>query len=198
MGAAWRKAKTVLPRGQVTLPSAPVGRIVFVRGARIGRWGRRLGVTALSMAAGVAAVEGIAAVRVHRLRAERAPLDGRLYTEIRGQGDPPGPDRAQGHLRPRPSGRHHAADARPRPRGGGRRPGRRDRGRASLLLVPRSEGDRSGDRCPYRRERTRARSWALIATITVESDIRTAPRAGERRIPALYRTPAASGMAMTL
>jgi pimeloyl-ACP methyl ester carboxylesterase len=45
-------------------------------------------VTALSMAAGVAAVEGIAAVRVRHLRAERAPLDGRLYTEIRGQGDP--------------------------------------------------------------------------------------------------------------
>jgi pimeloyl-ACP methyl ester carboxylesterase len=59
-----------------------------MRRARIGRWGRRLGVTALSMAAGVAAVEGIAAVRVRHLRAERAPLDGRLYTEIRGQGDP--------------------------------------------------------------------------------------------------------------
>jgi pimeloyl-ACP methyl ester carboxylesterase len=59
-----------------------------MRRAKIGRWGRRLGVTALSMAAGVAAVEGIAAVRVRHLRAERAPLDGRLYTEIRGQGDP--------------------------------------------------------------------------------------------------------------
>jgi len=59
-----------------------------MRRAKIGRWGRRLGVTALSLAAGVAAVEGIAAVRVRHLRAERAPLDGRLYTEIRGQGDP--------------------------------------------------------------------------------------------------------------
>jgi pimeloyl-ACP methyl ester carboxylesterase len=60
-----------------------------MRRARIGRWGRRLGVTALSIAAGVAAIEGIAAVRVRHLRAERAPLDGRLFTEIRGgQGDP--------------------------------------------------------------------------------------------------------------
>lgn len=35
-----------------------------------------------------ALVEAIAAVRVRHLRAERSPLDGRLYTEIRGQGDP--------------------------------------------------------------------------------------------------------------
>jgi hypothetical protein len=62
-----------------------------MRRAKIGRWGRRLGVTALSLAAGVAAVEGIAAVRVRHLRAERAPLDGRLYTEIRGQGEWPKP-----------------------------------------------------------------------------------------------------------
>jgi pimeloyl-ACP methyl ester carboxylesterase len=59
-----------------------------MRRAAVGRWGRRLGLTALSMAAGVAAIEGIAALRVRHLRAERAPLDGRLYTQIRGQGDP--------------------------------------------------------------------------------------------------------------
>jgi pimeloyl-ACP methyl ester carboxylesterase len=47
-----------------------------------------LGIAAVSLAAGVGAVEGIAAVRVRHLRAERAPLDGRLFTEIRGQGDP--------------------------------------------------------------------------------------------------------------
>jgi pimeloyl-ACP methyl ester carboxylesterase len=47
-----------------------------------------LGIAAVSLAAGVGAIEGIAAVRVRHLRAERAPLDGRLFTEIRGQGDP--------------------------------------------------------------------------------------------------------------
>ena len=52
------------------------------------RWRRRLGIVALSMAGGVAAVEGIAAVRTRHLRAERSPLDGRLYTEFRGQGNP--------------------------------------------------------------------------------------------------------------
>jgi hypothetical protein len=38
----------------------------------------------------------------------------------------------------------------------------------------------------------------LIATITALVDIRTAPVAGARMMPAHARTPAASGMAMTL
>jgi pimeloyl-ACP methyl ester carboxylesterase len=52
------------------------------------RWLRWL-VKALASLAGLGLlIEGIAALRVHHLRAERAPLDGRLYTEIRGQGKP--------------------------------------------------------------------------------------------------------------
>ena len=44
----------------------------------------------------------------------------------------------------------------------------------------------------------RRRSWALMATITVLSDISTAPTAGERTTPQRYATPAASGIAATL
>src|SRR5215207_9248262 len=47
-------------------------------------------------------------------------------------------------------------------------------------------------------KRARRSSWALIATITVLSDMRTAPTAGDSRIPWLASTPAASGMAITL
>jgi pimeloyl-ACP methyl ester carboxylesterase len=52
------------------------------------RWPRRLGKTTLALAGAVAVVEIVAALRVRQLRAERAPLDGRLYAETRGQGDP--------------------------------------------------------------------------------------------------------------
>ena len=48
---------------------------------------RRLWIALASLAGAAALVEAIAAVRVRHLRAERAPLDGRLYVEIRGQGD---------------------------------------------------------------------------------------------------------------
>lgn len=52
------------------------------------RWGRALGIGVLSLGAAAAVVEGVAAVRVRHLRAERAALGDRLYAEIRGQGDP--------------------------------------------------------------------------------------------------------------
>jgi len=38
----------------------------------------------------------------------------------------------------------------------------------------------------------------LIATITVDSDMRTAPAAGVRRMPIGYSTPAATGIASAL
>lgn len=49
---------------------------------------RRVSIAIASLVGAVALVEILAAVRVHHLRAERAPLDGRLYAEIRGRGDP--------------------------------------------------------------------------------------------------------------
>lgn len=52
------------------------------------RWVRTLGIGVLSLGAAATIVEGVAAVRVRRLRAERAHLGDRLYTEVRGQGDP--------------------------------------------------------------------------------------------------------------
>jgi pimeloyl-ACP methyl ester carboxylesterase len=51
-------------------------------------WVRALGISFLSLGAAVALLEGVAAVRVRRLRAERSYLGDRLYTEIRGQGPP--------------------------------------------------------------------------------------------------------------
>jgi len=48
------------------------------------------------------------------------------------------------------------------------------------------------------RRSTRRRSWALSATTIVDADMRMAPTAGDRVIPAHARTPAASGMATTL
>ena len=44
----------------------------------------------------------------------------------------------------------------------------------------------------------RRSSTALIATMTVERDMRTAAKAGSRIIPLKAKTPAASGMATTL
>ena len=44
----------------------------------------------------------------------------------------------------------------------------------------------------------RRKNWALIATMTVLSDISTAPIAGESRMPTGASTPAASGSATTL
>jgi hypothetical protein len=41
-------------------------------------------------------------------------------------------------------------------------------------------------------------SFAFIATIIVLNDINTAPTAGLKTIPAEYKTPAASGIAITL
>jgi pimeloyl-ACP methyl ester carboxylesterase len=52
------------------------------------RWWRRLWIALASLAGAAVLIEAIAAVRVRHLRAERAPLDGLLYAEIRGQGDP--------------------------------------------------------------------------------------------------------------
>lgn len=52
------------------------------------RWWRRLWIALASLAGLAGLVEVIAAVRVRHLRAERAPLDGRLYAEVRGQGNP--------------------------------------------------------------------------------------------------------------
>jgi pimeloyl-ACP methyl ester carboxylesterase len=49
---------------------------------------RRLWIALASLAGAAVLVEVIAAVRVRHLRAERAPLDGRLYAEVRGQGNP--------------------------------------------------------------------------------------------------------------
>ena len=51
-------------------------------------WIRKIGIAVLSIGAAAGLIELTAAVRVRRLRAQRAYLDGRLYTEIRGQGDP--------------------------------------------------------------------------------------------------------------
>jgi pimeloyl-ACP methyl ester carboxylesterase len=49
---------------------------------------RQLSIALTSLAGVVALIELTAAVRVRHLRAERASLDGRLYAEVRGQGDP--------------------------------------------------------------------------------------------------------------
>ena len=48
---------------------------------------RTLGIGILSIGAAIATVEFVAAVRVRRLRVERADLGDRLYTEVSGQGD---------------------------------------------------------------------------------------------------------------
>jgi len=54
-------------------------RSCFIRATSIG---------ILSLGAAVVLVEGAAAIRVRRLRGSRAALGDRLYTEVRGQGDP--------------------------------------------------------------------------------------------------------------
>ena len=41
-------------------------------------------------------------------------------------------------------------------------------------------------------------SWAFSATITVETDMSTAPTAGDTSTPAFASTPAASGIATAL
>src|SRR5882762_1981883 len=51
---------------------------------------------------------------------------------------------------------------------------------------------------PATARRPRPRSWAFSATTTVDADMRTAPSAGESRIPARASTPAASGIATAL
>jgi pimeloyl-ACP methyl ester carboxylesterase len=53
-----------------------------------GRWPRRLGMATLAVAGAAAIVEVAAAARVRHLRAERTPLDSRLYAQARGQGNP--------------------------------------------------------------------------------------------------------------
>ncbi len=50
--------------------------------------GRKLGIAALSVVGAVGLLEAVAAIRVARLRAERSGLGDRLFTEIRGTGDP--------------------------------------------------------------------------------------------------------------
>jgi pimeloyl-ACP methyl ester carboxylesterase len=49
---------------------------------------RKVGIGILSLGAAMGLIELTAAVRVRRLRAARAYLGDRLYTEVRGQGDP--------------------------------------------------------------------------------------------------------------
>ncbi|HEX9945698.1 MAG TPA: hypothetical protein VGG03_27125, partial [Thermoanaerobaculia bacterium] len=49
---------------------------------------KSLWIVPLAVAAAAGFIEIVAAFRVRHLRAERAYLDGRLYTEIRGGGDP--------------------------------------------------------------------------------------------------------------
>ena len=49
---------------------------------------KAVGLSFLALGVAVALVEGVAAVRVRRLRIERARFGDRLHTEIRGQGDP--------------------------------------------------------------------------------------------------------------
>jgi len=51
-------------------------------------WRRKFGIAILSVGAAAGLLELTAFVRVRRLRAERAYLGDRLYTEVRGQGDP--------------------------------------------------------------------------------------------------------------
>lgn len=51
-------------------------------------WVKAIGIGFFSIGAAVATVELVAAFRVRHLREERAYLGDRLYTEIRGQGDP--------------------------------------------------------------------------------------------------------------
>ncbi|HZF12371.1 MAG TPA: alpha/beta fold hydrolase [Thermoanaerobaculia bacterium] len=51
-------------------------------------WTRKFGIAVLSVGAAAALIELTAFLRVRRLRAERAYLGDRLYTEVRGQGDP--------------------------------------------------------------------------------------------------------------
>jgi pimeloyl-ACP methyl ester carboxylesterase len=50
--------------------------------------GKKIGIAALSLVGALGVIEAVAAVRVHRLRSRRAYLGDRLYTEIRGAGDP--------------------------------------------------------------------------------------------------------------
>lgn len=50
--------------------------------------GRRIGITALSVAAAAGLLEVVAAIRIHKLRDERSGLGDRLFTEIRGAGEP--------------------------------------------------------------------------------------------------------------
>ena len=52
------------------------------------RWIGKVGMGILSMGAAVAVVEVVAFIRVGRLRADRAYLGDRLYTEVRGRGEP--------------------------------------------------------------------------------------------------------------
>lgn len=51
-------------------------------------WLKGIGIAVLSAGAAAALVEVVAAVRVRHLRAERAGLGDRLYTEVRGEGAP--------------------------------------------------------------------------------------------------------------
>lgn len=51
-------------------------------------WLKGIGIGALSVGAAVGLIEMVAATRVRHLRAARASLGDRLYTEVRGQGDP--------------------------------------------------------------------------------------------------------------
>jgi len=52
------------------------------------RWLRGIGIGVLLIGAAAGLIEMVAAIRVRSLRAERAGLGDRLYTEVRGQGDP--------------------------------------------------------------------------------------------------------------
>ena len=55
-----------------------------------------------------------------------------------------------------------------------------------------------GQYTPLATRRPCQSSWAFSATTTVDTDMSTAPSAGDRRTPALANTPAASGIATAL
>lgn len=64
--------------------------------------------------------------------------------------------------------------------------------------APRKQAPREADKPGSLQSAVRLESWALIATITVLSDMSTAPTAGESTKPHGSSTPAARGMAMML
>jgi pimeloyl-ACP methyl ester carboxylesterase len=79
------------PPRRITARNLPeAGRPPRSKGRRVREraWLKGIGIGVLSAGAAVGLIELVAAIRVRHLRAERAVLGDRLYTEVRGQGDP--------------------------------------------------------------------------------------------------------------